>query len=154
MASQIQGSQIRLIELGIKVDRAAALLPQTATGSLFAISGGRIILTSIVGEVTVALGATATNAKLVSTPTTGTAKDICAVLAEASLEVGTLLGITGVFTDAMTGSNAGAANIPTKAGVVLPIGNLGLSTSANDTGQIKWSLTYIPLDDGASVAAV
>lgn len=153
MSTIIAGPQIRQVQLGIKVDRATATLPQTATGNLFSIAGGRVLLTSIVGEVTTVLGATATNAKLVSTPTTGTAVDLCAVLAIASKEVGTLFGITGLFSDAMVGANAGASVAP-RNGVILPIGNLGLNTSANDTGSVKWSVTYIPIDDGASMAAV
>ena len=137
---------------GLKVDRATATLPQTATGSLFTVAGGRILLTSIVGEVTTVLGATATNAKLISTPTTGTAVDLCAVLAVANKEVGTLFGITGLFSDALVGANAGASVVPRNA-VVVPIGNIGLNTSANNTGSVKWSITYVPLDDGASVTA-
>lgn len=153
MSTLIQGNELRTLLFGRKVDRDTAALPQTATGSLFSVSGGRILLTSIVGEVTTALGATLTNAKLVSTPTTGTAVDLCAVLAVASKEAGTLFGITGLFSDAMVGANAGAGVIPRNP-VVIPVGNIGLNTSANDTGSVKWSVTYIPLDDGASVAAV
>lgn len=152
MSVLIQGDQLRTLLYGTKVDRATATLPQTATGALFTVAGGRILLTSIVGEVTTVLGATATNAKLVSTPTTGTAVDLCAVLAVASKEVGTLFGITGLFSDALVGANAGASVVPRNA-VVVPIGSIGLSTSANNTGSVKWSITYVPLDNGASVTA-
>lgn len=137
---------------GLKVERAAANLPQTATGTLFTVSVGRILLTNIVGEVTTVLGGTVTSAKLLHTPTVGTAVDLCAALAVTSKEQGTLLGITGLFSDAMVGANAGAGVAPRNP-VVLPIGNLGLNTTANDTGQVKWTLLYVPLDDGATVVA-
>ena len=152
MSVIIQGPQIRQILLGTKVDRATATLPQTAQSALFTITGGRVLVTSIVGQVTTVLGATATNAKLVANPTTGTDVDLCAVLAIASKEAGTLFGITGLFSDAMVGANAGATVLPRNP-VVLNVGTLDLNTSASDTGSVKWSITYVPLDDGASVVA-
>lgn len=142
----------RKLLFGIRVDRAAATLPQTTTGTLFTVAGGRVCVTGIVGEVTVALGATVTSAKLLLTPTTGTAVDLCAALAVTSKEAGTLLGITGLFSDALVAANAGATVMPRNP-VVLPIGNLGLNTTANDTGQVKWTLFYVPVEDGATVVA-
>lgn len=137
---------------GVAVDRAAATLPQTATGALFTITGGRILVLAIVGEVTVVLGATATNAKILSTPTTGTAVDLCAVAAIASKEAGALFGITGTFGDAMVVANAGATVLPDRP-IVVPIGAIGLNTSANNTGSVKWTLRWLPLDSAAAVVA-
>jgi hypothetical protein len=37
-------------------------------------------------------------------------------------------------------------------GIVVPIGAIKLNTAATNTGAFKWSLFYVPLDDGASVA--
>ena len=37
--------------LGFRVDRATASLPQTTDDALFTISGGRVQITQIVGEV-------------------------------------------------------------------------------------------------------
>lgn len=152
MSVLIQGPQIRQIALGTKVDRATATLPQTAQGALFTVSGGRVLITSIVGQVTTVLGATATNASLVANPTTGTDVALCAVLAVASKEAGTLFGITGLFSDALVGANAGATVLPRNP-VVVNVGTIDLLTSASNTGSVKWSITYVPLDDGASVVA-
>jgi hypothetical protein len=152
MSVLIQGPQIRQIALGTKVDRSTAALPQTTQSALFTITGGRVLLTSIVGEVTTAIQNQANNTKLVANPTTGTDVDICAVLSVANDEVGCLYGITGLFSDAMVGANAGATVVQRNA-VVLPVGTLDLSCAASNTGSVKWSITYVPLDDGASVAA-
>ncbi|WP_031514846.1 hypothetical protein [Streptomyces sp. NRRL F-5123] len=159
MSVLIQGGQLRTILLGTKVDRATATLPQTATGTLFTVAGGRVLLTSIVGEVTTVIGSTATSANLVHTPTTGTVGDVCAATVITSDEVGTLYGISGDATSLFSADGAGS-NAPTSArtglpahAVVLPVGNLGLKTTASTTGSVKWSLTYIPLDDGATVTA-
>ncbi len=152
MTAIIQGDQLRTILFGTKVDRATAALPQTTQAALFTITGGRILLTSIVGEVTTAIQNQANNTKLVANPTTGTDVDICAVLNVAADEVGCLYGITGLFSDALVGANAGAGVIPRNP-VVLPVGTLDLNCAASNTGSVKWSLTYIALDNGASVAA-
>lgn len=143
---------LRATILGIRVDRATATLPQTAASALFNIVGGRVIMTAIVGEVTTIIQNQANNTKLTANPTTGTSVDICAVLSIQAKEVGTLFGITGTFATAMVGANAGATVIPTN-GVVLPVGSLDLDCAASNTGSVKWSLFYLPLDSGAYVEA-
>ena len=142
------GKARRKALLGVKLDRATAVLPATTYGALFTITGGRVILTSLVGEVTTICSATATNLKITATPTTGTAVDVTANLAIASKEVGCLFGI-GVFAAATIGANAGATTLPLP--VIIPIGTLGLTTSATNTGSVKWSATYIPYDDDAEM---
>jgi hypothetical protein len=153
MSVIIQGPQVRGISLGFKLDRATAALPQTAAGSLFAVTGGRIALTSIVGEVTTIIQTQANNTKLQSVPTVGTTVDLCAVLDITAKEVGALFGITGLFSDALVGGTAGSTVLPRNP-VIVPVGNIKLNCAASNTGAIKWSITYIPLDDAATVAAV
>lgn len=142
----------REIVLGAKVDRATATLPQTAAAAIFTVSGGRVAITQIIGEVTTAIQNQANNTKLTSTPTTGTAVDICAVLSIANDEVGCLYGITGLNTDAMIGINAGALPAQTRE-VIVPAGTIDLNCAASNTGSVKWSIFYYPIDDGATVTA-
>ncbi len=137
---------------GIKVSRATGTLPASTTKALFTIAGGRVLLLGIVGEVTTAIQNQACNTKLTANPTTGTDVDICAVLSIANDEIGCLYGITGLFSDAMVGSNAGAGVWPRNP-VVLPAGTLDLSTAATNTGSVKWDLWYVPLDTSATVTA-
>jgi len=151
MTSMISGKSLRDIGFGVRVDKATAALPQTTTGTLFTVSGGRIILTSIVGEVTTIIQTQANATKLIATPTTGTAVDMCATLDITADEVGCLYGITGLQTDALIGLNAGLTRLPSQLQVI-PIGTIKLSCAASNTGSVKWSMTYIPLDVGASVA--
>lgn len=153
MARVTRFTQNALLDsMGSRVDRATATLPQTTAGALFTITGGRVLMTGIIGEVTTAIQAQANNTKLVANPTTGTDVDLCAVLSTASKEVGTLFGITGTFSDALVGANAGATVWP-RNGVVVPPGTIDLSCAASNTGAVKWSLYYIPLDPGVTVAA-
>jgi hypothetical protein len=152
MSTIIQGDQLRTILLGQKVDRATAALPQTAAGTLFTVTGGRILLTGIVGEVSTVIQTQANNTKIQSVPAVGTTVDLCAVLDITADEVGCLYGITGLFSDALVGANAGAGVLQHRS-IVVPVGAIKLNCAASNTGSVKWSLTYIPLDNGASVAA-
>lgn len=152
MTTIIAGEEVKNILFGVQVNRATAALPQTTASALFTVAGGRVILTSIVGEVTTIIQNQANNTKLTANPTTGTSVDICAALNIANDEVGCLYGITGLFSDAMLGSNAGATVVP-RNGVVIPVGTIDLDCAASNTGSVKWSVTYVPLDDGASVTA-
>lgn len=148
------GTGLRLAILGNKVDRVAATLPATTTTTYFTIAGGRVLLQALLGEVTTVVQTQACNLSWTSAPTVGTAVPICAVLNISALELGALLSVTGLFTDAMTGVAAGAGAVSGMARqVILPIGNLRLITSATNTGATKWSAFYVPIDDGASLVA-
>ena len=146
------GRALRQFFLGLAVERDTATLPQSTDGALFNVTNGRILLIGIIGEVTTAIQNQANNTKLKSVPTTGTTVDLCAVLSIANKEVGTLFGITGTFSDAMVGANAGATIIPDRD-IVIPVGSIKLDCAASNTGSVKWTLFYVPIDDGASVAA-
>jgi hypothetical protein len=151
MSSQIQGKQLLLANYGPTVVRAAAVLPATATGVLFNIVGGNVIITNIVGQVVTAMSATATNLKLnvLSTATTGNA-DICANVAVASLAVGTLIGVPTVA--AGTAASAGVFAVQNNEFTV-GTGSIRAITDATNTGTVKWYVNYISLDPGAYVAA-
>ena len=151
----LEGKSARKLIKGIKVERPASLLPQAADVvanvlPIFNIIGGRVAITQIVGEVTVILAGGACNTSLEGNPTVGTMVPICAVLATTADEVGCLYGVTGLNTDALIGINAGA--LPgQERDVVLAPGVLDWRTSADNTGQIKWTIFYVPIDDGAYI---
>jgi len=151
MSAYIEGKALRKLQLGTKVERATATLPQTTSAPIFNILGGRVAITEIIGEVTTILGAVG-NMSLESTPAVGTVLPLCAVLAAGTLEAGTLLGITGDFSVAMNGANAGGLEGQSQS-AILPVGTLDLRLSASSTGSVKWTLFYIPIDDGAYVEA-
>jgi hypothetical protein len=57
-------------------------------------------------------------------------------------------GVGGVL---VVGANAGAAVfLPTP--FVVSAGFITWTTSASDTGQMKWYFTYVALDNGASLS--
>jgi hypothetical protein len=150
MSSQIPGTGMRAA-YGLRVDRAAANLPATTSGNLFSVSG-RILLTTIVGVVTTVIQAQANAVKLEAFLTSAAAAtDMCATVDSNGQAVGKMLGITGtpsaagIFGFAVPQNNEFIINGP---------GFIRLNTAATNTGQMSWSVTYIPLDSGATVAAV
>lgn len=151
LTSKSRSSYLELMR-GQATDRAAAALPQTATGGIFTVAGGKILLLGLLGEVTVIFGATANNLKVVHTPTVGVVGDLCAVAATANLAVGTLFGITGIPADAISILTA-YAPLPDRH-QVLPAGVIGLSSSGSNTGSAKWRCFWLPVDVGATVTAV
>lgn len=154
MSTMIKAQDVRTIALGIAVARATAALPATAAQNIFAVSGGRVLIRSLVGEVTTIIQAQACTVKVTSTPTAGTAVDLSAVSASISaLEVGARLTLPAAAATALVTGNAGGV-IGHQAEWVIGIGSLSYTTSATNTGSIKWDLVYVPLDAGASVVAL
>lgn len=153
MTTLIKNADVRTMALGIAVSRATAALPATALGAIFTVTGGRILIRSLIGEVTTAIQAQACTVKVTSTPTTGTAVDLCAVSASISgLEVGGKLTLPAAAATAMVVGNAGGV-IGDQAKWIVPIGSIGITTSATNTGSVKWDLIYVPIDSGAQVVA-
>lgn len=143
----------------IRVTRPAQALPQTATESLFKVSGGRILVKKLIAEVTTIIQSTDPVLKVSGirktdvtfTSTVGTAVDIASTVDLSSLEVGGLVFIEGDGTAAVK-SNAGAAFVGTNSGLFI-VGNgyITITTGASKTGALKWDLWYEPLDDGTTV---
>lgn len=157
MSVIISGPQVRMISLGTKVDRATAALPQTTAGTLFTVTGGRIILTSILGEVTTIIQTQTNATKLQSVPTTGSTVDLCATKDITALEAGGFLSLiaeadVSPFSAALQQQNAGATTLHGLS-IIIPIGAIKLNCAASNTGNVKWSMTYIAFDDGATVVA-
>jgi len=143
--------------LGQKVTRNAADVFDGTTTALFTVSGGRVLVTHLEGEVVgAAVDATNSTTKFTMNPTVGTDRDLCATLDIISDEEGSIYTITGVASDGLQGGSGGGAPGMTNKGVVCPEGTIDLVSSADaGTGgaQGKFELWFLPLDDNATVAA-
>lgn len=146
------------IRLGMRVDRAAAVAVNGNT--LFTVTGGRVIMTAILGEQTGLNDATASTLQLshlrtdVTTPVATVLSAATASTANAT--AGTMYSLPAAVGTAMvTSTNNSAAMLGLAPEyVVLAPGSLKLVVGVGSTtGAIKWSLFYIPLDDGAYVSA-
>ena len=138
------------INMGLRVDRATANI--TTGLDLFTVSG-RCLLKLILGEVTTIIETKTVTFKLQLDPTTGTTTDLCGNLDLSADEVGSLYTITGDASgDAMQRGESGSVPAQT-TDVVLATGVIQAVVGATHTGSIKWSVWYIPLDDGAYIEA-
>lgn len=141
------------VGLGFHVEKSSATLPQTTTQHLFTISGGRILVNLLLGEVTTIFQNSDPVLKVTSTPTTGTAVDVASTVDTTSLEAGGFLLVEG-DNSALVKGNAGA--ITGAAGMhqfVAPEGYIDLISGASKTGATKWDIWYWPLDAGATVTS-
>jgi hypothetical protein len=154
VTTTIQNSSVRLISEGILVARATATLPATATGNIFTVSGGRILVVALVGEVTTAVQNQACTLAIGSAPTVGVGSTTALGTASSIIAapIGTHFGINP--------GSATATDLTTQAGVAVPaarfiadVGTLTITTSATNTGSVKWDLIYVPWDNAASVVA-
>ncbi len=153
MTVMIDGASVRGVTQGILVERATATTPQGAAGALFTISGGRITLVALVGEVTVATENLANNTKIKLNPdATGATQDLCAVLNTQNFPVGELLTITGTVADALV-NDLLIGNGTLASPLVLSEGDIELDCANSRTGEIAWAIIYAPLDSAATVAA-
>lgn len=152
MSVLIQGSQLRTLNLGTRVAKSTGTLAAT-TVPLFTVAGGRVGLTSIYGLVGTAI-TVANSYKLVSNPTTGTTMDLCTAtdLGTNDTPAGAVLSMTGPAA-VITGGSTTTVNTMSLTGVVpVPVGQIE-SVSAGTDGEITWVVTWIPLDDGATLVA-
>lgn len=157
MSVLIASDQQRALLYGTQVTKAAAVLPATATSTLWTISGGNILITGLVGECTTVCSATVTTLAIGLAPTVGTAATggLASATAITSAEVGVHVGLGATAGAALVvAANAGGAILYGNAtkGIVAKTGTITITTSATNTGAFKWYMTYVVLDNGASVA--
>ena len=159
MPNPTVNAQLRNAELGFRVQGTARTIPQSsALTTLFTITGGRIMINLLYGVVTTIVGGTTPNLKLVATPSAGSANDMCAVLVITTDQVGTMFVCpvavgTALIGPASTGVSGSVSGPGTGGQVVAPGTIAHTSAAADATGAIQWTLFYVPLDPGVTVAA-
>lgn len=116
---------------------------------LFTIAGGLVAVTSLVGRVTTAI-TVANSYKLQHNPTLGTTVDLCAAtdIGTTDTVLGEILVVTGTKA---TGLVVGAFQRNVTA-QIMDTGQIE-SVSAGTDGVILWYVTWVPIDDGATLVA-
>lgn len=133
----------------LRVSRAAATVPATATETIFNVEGGRIALLALVGEVTTAIQNQVCTLTVQVDSDAGAADDFGAAVSIANLGVGTMLSVEGDGTAGLTAGIGWAQACLTP--VIVAPGIITITTSATNTGAMKWDLYYLPLDEAAYV---
>lgn len=148
MTTNYPGTDLRAIGLGAQVTKSTGALT-SATSTLFTIAGGLVAVTSLVARVTTAV-TVANSYKLQHNPTAGTTVDLFAAtdIGTTDTALGEILVVTGVKTDTLVLGALGR----TRPVVFMDTGDIE-QVSAGTDGVLKWYLTYVPYDDGATVVA-
>jgi hypothetical protein len=150
MSVILQGDQLRTLLFGTVVSKAYPTIA-VETKTLFTVSG-KVMITSIVGEVTTAITVAGTT-KLQANPTTGTTGDLCAAtdLGTTDTPAGDLISFQGLKGDSIV---FGVGATPTlKQPIVVAAGTIEQVTATGADGGVTWTITYVPLDNGATVTA-
>lgn len=139
---------IRLSILGNRATKSTGTLAAT-TVDLFTIAGGLVAVTSLVGRVTTAI-TVANSYKLQHTPTAGTAKDL-----STAADLGTTDTILGEILVCLLDTPAALAigSRGQKGGRLICETGKIQSVSAGTDGVILWSVTWVPIDVGATLVA-
>lgn len=145
-----EGAAFRKGIYGTLVTKSTGTLAAT-TVPLFTIAGGLVAVTSIVGRVTTSI-TVANSYKLQANPTTGTTKDLVAAtdIGTTDTLAGSLLGFDGVAASSIQ-QGPGAVPMLLRP-IAIDIGQIE-SVSAGTDGVIAWFVTYVPLEDGATLVA-
>jgi hypothetical protein len=146
--------------MGFGVTKVSNLADGTGTDNLFTVTG-RVLITSLTGEVTTVL-ATSTSMKLRDVTNS---VDLCAATTITDDAVGTMYALSSISASILngTGMTPVVGSIPNLTGSshvdVAIVGDaqapltIAHVLNAAGTGAVTWRLTYIPLIGGASVAA-
>lgn len=134
--------------LGAVASKSTGTLAAT-TVPLFTIAGGLVAITSIVARVTTAV-TVANSYKLQHNPTAGTTVDIFAAtdIGTTDSALGEIFVVTGLKTDTLV---KGALGV-TKPYIIAETGQIE-HVSAGTDGELKWYVTWVPIDDGATLVA-
>ena len=161
MANWLNLDAARLCVLGKVVSTGALTFPQGGPGTqtLFTIHTGAVLVTSFFGLVTTVPGSDP-GFTLGTAPTVGTAEtNGLATTVAVTEEAGTWFSVVDTPTTnkpgAMTiGAHAGNVTFGILAPFPVSAGTITATAANAVTGAINWYLTYVPLDEGAYVAAL
>ena len=146
--------------MGFGVTKVSNLADGSGTDNLFTVTG-RVLITSLTGEVTTVIGGAAT----MKLRDVTNSVDLCAATTIDSDAVGTMYALTSISANILNGTGATPVigSIPNITGAVQTdvaiVGDVQAALTiahvldAADTGAVTWRLTYIPLVAGATVAA-
>ena len=152
MDTNARRDTVTTVGLGFHVAKTSATVPQGAVQTIFTVSGGRVLVELLVGEVTTVLGSTANNLTVNTVPTTGTGLIIASAAEGNALEAGGLMVVEGDGTALGIVGKAGAGMITSGTGAwICPTGTINFQCVASTTGATKWDIWYVPLDVGATV---
>ncbi len=158
-----EGDALRNLHLGLRVEKAGVL---DADDDLFTVTG-KVLITLIIGEGTTVMDGGASTVKLNEK---ASSIDLCAATTITSDAAGEMYMLSGQLDALLNGGGTPALKVagltaehdsatdrsPAHSPIVFD-GQGGLTIEStetgDDSGEILWTLFYIPIEDGASVEA-
>lgn len=126
-------------------------LPATAAGTVFTVTG-LVEVIAIIGVVTTVVQTQACNLKL-STVSNSATTDICADLNISAATAQSRMSITGTFANALINTAKGVPVARQATSIIVQEGTIIATTSATNTGAIRWIVRYKPLQEGSRIVA-
>lgn len=155
MSTLIDGSSVRQVTQGIRVERATATV--AADQDLFSIDGGDVLIVGFWGKVTTAIGGGSQDFALHFDPDDGGSNvSICDASTPLAVDgdvVDTFYTINTTFGGDMVATLDYAANGILATPLIFPDGDIVLDVTGTEAGSVEWNLIYVPLEDGATVTA-
>jgi hypothetical protein len=147
MSTIISGNQLRDIGLG-RLATKSITQSGAGTQNVFTVTGGLVLVTSLIGRVTTAITVAGTT-KLVANPTAGTSADLCTAtdLGTTDTVAGEILVITKGASIALGADDLTGFPLAVETGVIEH------TVATGGDGVIKWYCTWVPLDNGATLTA-
>lgn len=130
---------------------ASKSLPATTTWSLFTVTWVVEII-SIIWIVTTVIQTQACNLKL-STVSNATTTDVCADLNISASAAQSRMSITWTFANALINTAKWVPVARQATSFIAQEGTIIATTSATNTGAIRWLVRYKPLQEGARIIA-
>lgn len=141
------------INQGLRVD-ATTYPVVTGQNAVFNILVGRVHILDLIGIVTVQLEAAALLLHWDADMDVGGDAAMCIDSADLTGDViGQMYALPAAAASALVVPVGAYLRLFPAVGWIANTGALDLHASAGNTGGIKWSVFYVPLDDGAYIAA-
>jgi hypothetical protein len=151
MSTLIQSGQLRTLNLGQRAEKASGAITGDPTISLFTVTGGEVLITSLYLKVTTAIAAAGGTLALQTNPTTGDTVTVVAAtdLGTTDSAAGTLIGVVDESTTTPDFRKGGRAltNLPVTTGTVELVGGSSVD------GAVTAVCTWVPLTNGAALVA-
>lgn len=158
MPTPAQNTQIRNATTGFMTTRASTATGNTplaaSATTIFTVTGGRILVISLVGQVTTVIQGQATTVQFISTPTGGgTAVNLSNATGDLNgKEVGATVTLATTLGGTAVVNNAGAT-VVAEPRFLVPPGAISVTMGAASTGALKYELIWVAYDAAATVTA-
>ncbi|SRR6266550_411531 len=150
MSVIVQGDQIRGIEFGFRVKKAALAL-SAATLPAFTVVGGEVIITSLTLKVTTSITTDGGTVAVNNVPTAGNTMTIVTAtnLGTTDTVAGSVVGLDAAATAAPSFLVGGRVDLQ----AVVTTGVINVVGAAAVNGATDVVITYVPLTNGAYIVA-